>query len=72
MGPYLNNYIGTFLRICMVIVNGPGNKAPVELLTHPQRQLKYSASNWANNAIFSVYCFFIALKIMGPYLKNVQ
>ncbi len=35
----------------MVTVKGPGNKAKVELLTHPQRQLRYSAFNWANDAI---------------------
>ncbi len=52
----------------MVTVKGPGNKAKVELLTHPQRQLRYVASNWADDAI-SPYCIVISLKFMSPYLK---
>ncbi len=56
--------------MCMVTVKDLGNKAPVELLTHPYRQLRYSASNWANKAMFSCYCIVISAKFMGPYLKN--
>ncbi len=54
----------------MMTVKGPGNKAPVELLTHPQMKLRYRASNWANNAVFSCYCIVIFVKLMGPYLKD--
>ncbi len=38
----------------MVPVKGPGNKALVDILTHPQKQLRYNASNWANNAISTI------------------
>ncbi len=51
MGPYLNNATVKMSKSCMVAVRGPGNKAPVEFFTHPQRQLTYGASYWANNTI---------------------
>ncbi len=70
MGTYLNNATVKRLRICMVTVKGPGNKAPVKILTHNQRQLSYGTSNWANNATFSSYCIAISAKSMYSYLKN--
>ncbi len=54
----------------MVTVKGPGNKAPVELLTHPQRQLRYCASNWSNHAISPVTVLSYIRQIMGPFIKN--
>ncbi len=54
----------------MLTVKGPGNKAPVEILTHPQKQLRYGASNWANNAMFSCYCIVISAKLMSPCFEN--
>ncbi len=38
----------------MVTDKGPGNKAPVDIFTHHQRQRRYSASNWANKAIHPI------------------
>lgn len=53
----------------MVTVMHTGYKASVQLLTYPQRQLRYSATNWANNAM-ALPNTVMFVKFMGPQLHN--
>ncbi len=72
MGPYLKNATEQILKIYMVTVKGPGNKAHVELLRHSQRQLIYGASNWANNAISPVTVLSYLLHLWVHIFKMLQ
>ncbi len=70
MGLYIKNATVKMSENMLVSVKDPDNKAPVELLTQPQMQLRYRTSNWANNAMFSCYWIVISANRMGPCLKN--
>ncbi len=72
MGLYLNNATENMPKYFMVTVKGSENKAPVELLTHPQRELIYSFSNWSNDAISPVTVLSYLPNLWVNILKNLQ